>query len=78
MAAPNKSIRRLRESLGLTQREFAEKVGVHQVYVSQLESGSQGLGHQTALRILDEYRREMAELRITLEDLLRGDEGAAA
>lgn len=38
-----RAIRELRSHLGLTQEEFAEKVGVSQSRISRLENGSRGL-----------------------------------
>ncbi|NCR42621.1 MAG: helix-turn-helix transcriptional regulator [Microcystis aeruginosa W13-11] len=39
----SRAIRELRSLLGLTQEEFAERVGVSQLRISRLENGSRGL-----------------------------------
>lgn len=49
-----RAIRELRSLLGLTQEEFAEKVGVSQSRISRLENGSRGLTF--------EWIRDMATL----------------
>jgi len=71
---PNQAVRSLRKSLGakFTQKQFAERVGTHPTYVSQVETGSQTLGSEIALRIADSFPAEMARLGLTVEDLLRG------
>lgn len=71
----NSVLRQLRESIGLSQREFATEAGIHHVYICQIETGVCQLGHRSGLAILDAFRSEMAERRITLEDLLRGEPG---
>jgi transcriptional regulator with XRE-family HTH domain len=73
----NRVVKRLRTELGFTQAEFGEEVDLAGVYVAQIETGVHGLGRDAALKILDRFRGEMMERRITLEDLLRG-EGRAA
>lgn len=74
----NPVLRQFRESLGLNQREFAEPASLNPVYVCQVETGQYNLGRDAALKILEAYRRELAESRITLEDLLRGESRSAA
>ena len=73
----NPILRQFREGLGLNQREFAEPADLSSVYLCQVETGHYNLGRDAALKIVDAYRREMAEARITLEDLLRGSRNAA-
>ena len=63
-------VRSLRERLELTQAEFGDPIGLSAVRVCQIEK-SEGIAGETALRILDEYRREMAGAGISLEDLIR-------
>ena len=36
-------MRRIREALGLSQRQFAERLGVHQVTVAKWETDAQGM-----------------------------------
>lgn len=69
-------IRRLRLSLGMTQAEFGARVGLSAVRVCQIET-SGAIGAENALRIADEYRREMKRGGLTLENLLRKSESAA-
>jgi DNA-binding transcriptional regulator YiaG len=38
-----KDVKRIRESLGLSQREFAERLGVHTITVAKWEAGMQGM-----------------------------------
>lgn len=38
-ARGGKLVRRVRERLGLSQLEFAEKLGVHHTYISKIENG---------------------------------------
>lgn len=56
----------------MTQVEFAERLGVPQAAISQLETGSYALGRRVALLIVDTFRPQMRRHRITVEDLLRG------
>lgn len=72
MKQPNQPVRKLRTFLGMTQAEFAERISTHKVYVSQIETGHQPLGHAVALRIASAFPVEMTRLGITVEDLLRG------
>ena len=71
---PNKVLRDFRLSLGLTGVQMAKEAGLTNVLISQVEHGTYKLGHKSALRLMDTYRAELAERRITLEDLLRGAE----
>ena len=36
-------VKRIRKALALTQREFAERLGVHKVTVAKWETGAQGI-----------------------------------
>jgi len=38
-----RDVKRVRESLGLSQRQFAERLGVHKVTVAKWEVGLQGM-----------------------------------
>lgn len=68
----NAVLRRVRASLGLTQRAFGEKCRVHSVYICQIETGACDIGGEIALRIVYRYRSTFLELGLTLENLLRG------
>lgn len=46
-------IRRMREGMGLNQKQFAAKVGLSPQYVNDLERNRRGAPHATAERILD-------------------------
>ncbi|MCU1416919.1 MAG: putative transcriptional regulator [Schumannella sp.] len=52
-------VERVRRGAGLTQRELADRLGISQRYISELESGK-------AKRIDDHYFRVLALLGITL------------
>jgi transcriptional regulator with XRE-family HTH domain len=39
-----RAIRQLRERLGISQEDFAEKVGIHRTYVSSIELGKVSVG----------------------------------
>lgn len=72
-------IKRLRNSLNLSQTDFAKSIGVTAGRISQVEAGAVGdrLGGETMLELADVYRDELARLGLTVEDLLRGHRGAA-
>lgn len=63
---------RLRQHVGLTQHEFARRVGVTQSSLSEAERCPDGVSRELALAITDEFRRELKSLGYTIEDLLRG------
>jgi len=69
-------LRRIREALGLTQAQLAEKLRWSRQYVHQLESGTDPIGGNTALRIADAFPDQMAQLGLTVEDLLRAGRAA--
>ena len=71
MTDGNFTLRNFRTELGLSQRAFAEEAGLSSVYMCQVETGRSGLGRDAGLAIVEAFRPEMAERRITLEDLLR-------
>ena len=70
-------LRLLRTTLGLTQLELAESIGVTHGRVSQIECGYGGnLGGPSLLLLAELYRTPMARLGITIEDVLRGKRAA--
>jgi transcriptional regulator with XRE-family HTH domain len=70
-------IRELREAVGLTREELAERIGRTRPFITMLEEyEGQELGRETALRLFDEFRTDLNRLGITAEDLLRGYRGA--
>ena len=44
-------VRALRERLGLSQEELADKAGIHRTYVGGLERGERNLGLKNVFRI---------------------------
>jgi transcriptional regulator with XRE-family HTH domain len=61
--------RRLRELRGfdMTQQEFADRLGISQTYVSDMEHGKVEIGGEILLRIAHEFRK-------SIEWLLTGEE----
>ena len=59
----NKRLKELRKTLGLKQREFAERLGVSAGYVANLESGSDAPARARIYQICHEFnvRREWLE-----------------
>jgi len=72
MEQANEPLRRLREHLGITLAAFGQSTGIVPTHVSSYERGGKPIGFGVARRILDAYRREMAECNVELEDLQRG------
>lgn len=66
------AVSELRTALGLTQREFAECLGVSQGHLSAVETGKEGVSKDLGLAIVDQFRSELYRLGYTLEDVLRG------
>ena len=65
-------VRVLRESLGISQAELGEQLGVTRGRIHQVELG-QGNLHSKKLLVLQQlHGREMKRLGISLEDLLSG------
>lgn len=52
----NERIKRIRLELGLTQREFAERIGLKQNSIALIESGKRNISEQAVLSICREYR----------------------
>jgi len=61
--------RRIRELRGfdMTQKEFADRIGISQTYVSDMEHGEVEIGGEILLRIAIEFGRTM-EWLLTGED----------
>lgn len=55
----------LREALGLTQKEFGERIGVHKLSVSRWERGA-GRPSATALAAIEKLRQEAVRRGVTL------------
>ena len=67
-------LRVFRRSLGMTQAQFAERIGCAPAYVCQIELRREEMGRATGLAIVEAFRRELAEAGLSLETLLRGYE----
>ncbi len=74
----NLALRELREALGLGVQEFADSVGLSRVFVWEVERGTKDLGRSAVLKVADVYKREMVQVGVTVEDLLRGGRIGAA
>ena len=48
---PGEHLREAIEALGITQHEFADRLGVTQPFVSQIVNGHKGIGPWTALKL---------------------------
>ena len=70
------AVRQLRKYLQLSQSEFGARVDRTQATISEAEERGH-IGREAGLAILDAWRPEMQELRLTLEDLLRDRDAAA-
>ena len=51
----NKRIKQIRRELGLTQAEFAERIGLKQNSIALIESGKRNISDQAVLSICREY-----------------------
>lgn len=68
-----KLVRRLREENGLSQEDFAFRVGLHQTYVSSVERGERNVTIGTADRIAKALGTTLADL---FRELERGPDGS--
>lgn len=59
----NKRIKALRKELGLTQEQFAQRVGLTKNYISLVENGSRSLAPRTVSDICREFNVNEAWLR---------------
>jgi len=60
-AVKPEELKRIRETLGLTQEEFADEIGVHRVTVAKWEAGDRNIPEPVARlvqRIRDEKKRK--------------------
>ncbi|MEV5379456.1 helix-turn-helix transcriptional regulator [Streptomyces nondiastaticus] len=62
-------LRQLREGLGLTTGEMAERIGWHQSKVSRVESGRSGMRTHEVPSVLDAYEVTEADARASLSAL---------
>ncbi len=64
-------LKRLRQTLGITQAALAAKLGVDPAAVTMYETGRNAMSRRIMVRLIDLYRDQLATLGITPEDLLR-------
>lgn len=57
-------------SLGLSQAEFARRIGIAPPYVSQVVAGRDCFGAATVLKIYQVFGNEMEEMGLGPEDFL--------
>lgn len=57
-----RAVRRLRERLGISQEDFAEKAGIHRTYVSSVELGKVSVGIEIASRLALALGRPLSDL----------------
>lgn len=68
---PNSALRGFRHSLNLSQSQFARECGVHEVYVSQIETGAARMGLTTAEKIGARWPRELVAAGLSVLDLIQ-------
>ena len=61
-------MRQLRERLGISQEDFAEKAGVHRTYVSSIELGKVNVGIEIANQLALALGRRLSDLVKEAED----------
>ena len=61
----------LRKFLGVSQKEMAERVGMSQSDISNLERGQRGFSTDSALDWWSTYKKPLEVLGFKLEDVLR-------
>lgn len=57
-----KRVRTLRERIGLSQEQLADKAGIHRTYVGGVERGERNLGLKNVFRIAKALGVTVAEL----------------
>ncbi len=62
-------LKTLRANNKFTQRELAEKLGVGQVYISDLESGKRMLNTQTLFKVVDIFNIDLNYFDIRKKDI---------
>lgn len=67
----NERIRALRKHLGLTQKEFGERIGLKQNTVALIESGKRNTSEQTVLAICYAFQTNEKWLRTGAGSMLR-------
>jgi transcriptional regulator with XRE-family HTH domain len=64
------ALRRRRVELGLSQEQFAEKVGLHRTYVGSVERGERNLSFANLVRVAKALGLRASELLALTEELL--------
>ena len=64
------ALRELREFLGLTQHQMAERIGVTRARIGQVEAGDGTLSPPRIRCLVDEHRAALAKLGLTAESFL--------
>lgn len=59
--SPKIDLNGLRKSLGLKQAEFAEKIGIKQAYLSELETGKKPIPTSTYNTLVDVFGEELCD-----------------
>jgi transcriptional regulator with XRE-family HTH domain len=57
-----RAIRQARETLGLSQEEFAERAEVHRTYISSIELGKVNVGIEVANALASALQMKLSEL----------------
>ena len=57
-----RAVRQLRERLGISQEDFAERAGIHRTYVSSIELGKVSVGIEIANQLALALGRRLSEL----------------
>lgn len=60
--AVGRNLRRYREGLGLSQEEFAEKLGLHRTYIGGVERGERNLTLRSVERFAEATELDPAQL----------------
>lgn len=66
-------LRRWRKEHGLTAADLASRVGVVASQITQIETGKREPSVESASRLVKETGLDLAEIKPTLADLIRGD-----
>jgi len=64
-------VRRRREALGLSQEDFADKVGIHRTYVSSIELGKVGISIGIADKLSQALQAPLSQLFKEAEAVVR-------
>lgn len=72
-----RAMRDFRESLGLSQGEFARSIGRNQALISMIEKGDRGMSLETFMRIFRTHRTDSSRLVQFINDVSRAMEYAA-